>query len=177
MNQSDVFQVLRNERNYQLRRWGVRQPDDTMREATHSVSEFLIFMRDHYNEATRSLTHSCIYVDTLTSLRKLVALGIACLEQHDSYDNSAVSMEDIFKTVQWSGDFVPACQSDLGTFLLRIKFCLDQGEKDAAYGEWRSGLARLQEIICVGIQCFRVWGVTDRGPTILVTNARDCQFA
>ena len=182
MNQPDVFQALREERNYQLRRWGVRQPDGTMHEQTHSISEFVVFMRDYYDKATSSLTHSFSRLGSLTNLRKLVALGIACIEQHDRYIEAAVTMENVFETVRRAGRIVPMrfsdkTPTDFGTYLLKIRQELSDAEIKLGVMNKAAGLIIIKDIVHIGVECFEQFGVPSRGAIDLVTNARDCQFA
>ncbi len=77
----DVTAALKSERDYQMRRWGVRQSDGTMQEAQHSVSDWLIYMEDYLAEARHNATREPGSTMALESLRKVVSLGIACFMQ------------------------------------------------------------------------------------------------
>ena len=154
---SDIFALLRNEREYHLRRWGNRQPDGTFVEQPHSIGEFLIYMRDYYEEATHGLTRNAGSRETLFSLRKIVALGLACLEQNDSYDGAPVTLDDLFETVRVTGRMVPLhsrFRTDMSTYLLKIRQCLTEGEKGTGNLCWGEGLLCVREIVQIGIECF-----------------------
>lgn len=81
-SRTNVFHALDTERDYQLRRWGFRQPNGTMREAEHSVCDFITYMQ-HYMTKTLAAASEVAGNDAaLEMMRKVVALGVACFEQH-----------------------------------------------------------------------------------------------
>lgn len=82
MTRTEVFKALDTERDYQLRRWGYRQGDSTMKEATHSVGEFLVYMQDYLTEAFHEASRAPGDATAIEVMRKVVALGIACFEQN-----------------------------------------------------------------------------------------------
>lgn len=79
-NRNDVYAALDSERDYQEMR---KQRDDG--QPFHSVEEFLLYMEDYLHEA-RSVASRTWGPDakpkTLEVLRKVVALGVACMEIH-----------------------------------------------------------------------------------------------
>lgn len=77
----DIIAALKSERDYQMRRWGVRQPDGTIQEAQHSVSDWLVYMDDYLTEAKHNATREPGSTMALESLRKVVSLGVACFMQ------------------------------------------------------------------------------------------------
>ncbi len=77
-----VFDAVVSERAYQARRWGKRQWNGIFEEDKHSVGEFLVYMKDYLDEAFRAATREASDEKALESLRKVVALGVACFEQH-----------------------------------------------------------------------------------------------
>ncbi len=177
---SDIFALLRNEREYHLRRWGNRQPDGTFVEQPHSIGEFLIYMRDYYEEATHGLTRNAGSRETLFSLRKIVALGLACLEQNDSYDGAPVTLDDLFETVRVTGRMVPLhsrFRTDMSTYLLKIRQCLTEGEKGTGNLCWGEGLLCVREIVQIGIECFERYGLPAREVPDPIINMRDGQPA
>ncbi len=78
----EVYQVIDGERDYQESRWNI---STTNTAGNHSVTEFLVYMRDYVEEA---LHHVSRHADpgasdiALNSVRKVAALGVACMEQH-----------------------------------------------------------------------------------------------
>lgn len=77
-----IMAALKTERQYQVRRWGVRQPDGTFQELPHSKEDFLLYMQDYLSEAIRQISRSGDEQPALETIRKVVTLGIACFEQH-----------------------------------------------------------------------------------------------
>lgn len=82
MNIDMIFDAIAGERAYQARRWGQRTWNGCFEEQSHSVGEFLVYMRDYLDEAGRAATREDGDEKTLDVLRKVVALGVACFEQH-----------------------------------------------------------------------------------------------
>jgi len=77
MDSKDIYKVLDGERRYQ----------DTKGEllgwsATHSVGDFIVFMQGYLNDAIKKGSHEAGWQGSLEELRKVVALGVACFEQH-----------------------------------------------------------------------------------------------
>lgn len=77
-----VFAAIVHERAYQVKRWGVRQPDGSFEEAPKSICDFITYMQHYMNEATKAATTAAEAYSTLEMLRKVTALGVACFEQH-----------------------------------------------------------------------------------------------
>jgi len=179
MEQNDIFQALREERNYQLRRWGVRQPDQTMAEQPHSVAEFVIFMRDYYNTAAHAFARAPSWRESLIALRKLVALAMACVEQGDSYNGRSISDDDLFETIRLTGRLVPVrfhgtkIQTDFGTYMLKINQELSDAEVKLAAMNPDAALVIVKDIILIGVECFKMYGVPYRDWHGNLTNMRD----
>lgn len=82
MDRTTVYVGLDGERAYQKRRWGERQPDGTMAEVGHPVTAYLVYMQHYLNEAVAAATTSNGDEAAMEDMRKVVALGVACFEQH-----------------------------------------------------------------------------------------------
>jgi hypothetical protein len=181
----NVLETLADERAHQLRRWGIRQADGSFIEPLHSVGLFLIYMQDYCEEATHRLTRcarggNCY--DTLVSIRKLVALGLACLEQNDYYDGlptanlhpyAPITLENLFDTIRYTGRMVPVCNVDVSTYLLKIRQCLVDAE--VKLGAMNSGavLVIFREIVQIGVELLCREGAPPREYRRTVTNMRD----
>lgn len=87
-----VFDIIVGERQYQARRWGEREWNGLFRERSQTVGEFLVYMKHYLDEAFMLASTEPGYEKTLDTLRKVVALGVACFEQHGvpPRDNSHV---------------------------------------------------------------------------------------
>ena len=71
-----VYDAIDSERDYQDGRWGP---------AKHEMGSFLLYMQDYMDEARRQLSRNPDVQAVplaLMTLRKIVALGVACMEQH-----------------------------------------------------------------------------------------------
>lgn len=93
MDRDDVYKVLDGEREYQEHQWGehgvkrqlpAQGSTNVATESSprHGVGEWLTYMEHYLAEARRELTTQHSHVPGLHMLRKAVALGIACFEQH-----------------------------------------------------------------------------------------------
>jgi hypothetical protein len=77
---AEVFTAIDGERKYQDELWG-----PTESHGQHSITEFLVFMRDYVEEALHTESRESMSSADLKSLhivRKVAALGVACMEQH-----------------------------------------------------------------------------------------------
>jgi len=78
MNRKVVYKLIDGERDYQDNKWGP---------ARHSIEEWLIYIEDYVNETkhllSRSRPSSETYMRAKGNLRKITALGICAMEQHD----------------------------------------------------------------------------------------------
>jgi hypothetical protein len=77
--------ALVSEREYQLKRWGVRLGDGSFSEVRKSIEEFVLYMEDYLHEARHQLSRlpepEARQV-ALATLRKVVTMGVACFEMH-----------------------------------------------------------------------------------------------
>jgi hypothetical protein len=75
-----VYAAIDGERDYQDERWG---PTGT--HGIHSITEFLVYIQDYTNEALHVESREedeAANVKALDIVRKITALGVACMEQH-----------------------------------------------------------------------------------------------
>ena len=82
MKREEVYQALDGERDYQAQRWN---ESTTQTGGFHSVTEFLVYMRDYTEEALHYLSRNSDPEATqfaLNSIRKIAALGVNCMEQN-----------------------------------------------------------------------------------------------
>lgn len=84
MLRQEVFSRLIGEREYQIRRWGVEQPDGCLAEKYHELPAWITFMRDYLDTAQHLATTlpDENQAEVLDAMRKVVTLGIAAFEQH-----------------------------------------------------------------------------------------------
>jgi len=74
LNRSQVYEILDNERDYQDSRKGGEEHDEQ-----HSVSEWLILIRKHLNEAENAIYDSS-NENAMAAIRKITAMGVAAME-------------------------------------------------------------------------------------------------
>lgn len=72
----EVLSAVHDERVFQNRKWG------TMTEHSHEVGGYLTIMRKLLTDAEAAWTSSKGDEGSLDEIRKVVAVGIACMEQH-----------------------------------------------------------------------------------------------
>ena len=78
----DVYAAIDGEREYQDRRWSAQT---TETEGNHTVGEFIGFMLDYLLEANKQISRQGeprASQDALNTLRKVTAMGVACMEQN-----------------------------------------------------------------------------------------------
>jgi hypothetical protein len=78
----EVYTAIDGEREYQEKRWN---PSTTSTGGQHSVTEFLVYMRDYVEEALHHLSRNAdpeASQCALGSVRKITTLGVACMEQN-----------------------------------------------------------------------------------------------
>ena len=71
-----VFEAINGERHYQETKWG------TLEQRPQSVGAYLTLMRVHLADAEAAWARSSGDVMALDCLRKVLAIGVACGEQH-----------------------------------------------------------------------------------------------
>lgn len=79
-DRSEVYAALDSERDYQDYRWGL-----TPSRGQHTVAEFILFMLDYLDQARHDVSrnpepHAAKL--GLDALRKVTAMGVACMEQN-----------------------------------------------------------------------------------------------
>lgn len=79
---SVVYEVIDGERDYQEERWN---KDTTASGGRHTVPEFILYM-EHYLTLARTASSTqadpAATIASLDMLRKVTALGVACMEQN-----------------------------------------------------------------------------------------------
>jgi hypothetical protein len=76
MDQKAVFEAIASERDYQDRKWG------TPAEHPHEVGGYLTLMDVHLQRAKAAWASANNDTEALEALRKVLAVGVACAEQH-----------------------------------------------------------------------------------------------
>lgn len=80
VERKEVYVALDGERDYQDGLWG-----PTGSQGLHSVTEFLVFMEDYVKEALHYVSRNAepgASEVALNIVRKVAAMGVACMEQH-----------------------------------------------------------------------------------------------
>jgi hypothetical protein len=72
----DVYKSIDSERNYQDRKWG------TVEVHPHEIGGWLILMRYYLTNAEALWASGNSDYKALLELRKVLAIGVACAEQH-----------------------------------------------------------------------------------------------
>lgn len=79
---SDVYAALDSERDYQDSRWNA---ETTTSEGKHSLEEWIVYMENYLAEAKQILSRLSTQIahpQALGIIRKVTAMGVACMEQH-----------------------------------------------------------------------------------------------
>ena len=82
VSREEVYGVIDGERAYQELRWS---PATTPTGGVRSVTEFLVYMKDYLDEAMNQVTRIAdpqASALALHTIRKIAAMGVACMEQN-----------------------------------------------------------------------------------------------
>lgn len=82
LSREQVYVAVDGEREYQEARWN---PETTPSGGRHELGAYLIFIDDYLREAKTQLSRGAdpkATQDCLNTLRKITALGVACMEEH-----------------------------------------------------------------------------------------------
>jgi hypothetical protein len=83
---TEVYHAIDTERDYQDAKWG-----PTESTGLHSITEFLVFIRDYTNEALHIESRESMTTadpKALDAIRKVAGLAVACMEQHGAPERS-----------------------------------------------------------------------------------------
>lgn len=75
---AEVYDAIDSEREYQERRWGGHR---------HEAESYCLFMEDYLQQARHQASRTDFTIDSelrayLDTIRKVVTLGVACMEEH-----------------------------------------------------------------------------------------------
>ena len=73
MERSEVYALIDGERAHQDRKWPGHQ---------HSVTEYLVYIRDYVEDALHRVTHESGENGVKPNVRKIAALAVACMEEN-----------------------------------------------------------------------------------------------
>lgn len=85
MERAKVYFTISEERRFQDKKWG------TVREHPHEVGGWLTIMRKLLNDADQAWSSKDGDYGALDEIRKVVAVGVACMEQHDAVPRRELS--------------------------------------------------------------------------------------
>ncbi len=81
MKREEVYKVIDGERNYQDFKWdtsGRNKPTEC----------YLLYMKSYLDEAIHQISHTAGDKGALDILRKVTALGVACMEDNGAVERS-----------------------------------------------------------------------------------------
>jgi hypothetical protein len=100
---SEVYKAIDTERDYQDAKWG-----PTESAGLHSITEFLVFIRDYTEEALHIESRESMRTadpKALEIMRKVAGLAVACMEQHgapERYNGPSVKeVAAVFSKDRW----------------------------------------------------------------------------
>lgn len=80
MTREEVYKLIEDERVYQDSKWPEGRPES---DAETPVSSWIIYMKHHLDLAEAAIYHLDKSL-ALENIRKLAALGVACMEYNDT---------------------------------------------------------------------------------------------
>ena len=88
-----VFSAINGERAFQDRKWG------PLEEHPHEVGAWLTIMRQLLNDAERAYMTQSGDAGALDELRKVVSVGVACMEQHGPIPRKAADLAQASESI------------------------------------------------------------------------------
>ena len=88
MKRKDVYKLIDEEREYQDEKWG--------EDKQNSIEAWLVYIEDYLNAAKHSITRSTdivTYGKAKCNIRKIAAMAICAMEQHDIMSRDQESQE------------------------------------------------------------------------------------
>ena len=87
ISRDSVYKAIDSERNYQDKKWG------TIQEHPHEVGGYLTLMRKLLTDAEAAWSSSAGDHGAMVEIRKVLAVGVACAEQHFIPERSLAESE------------------------------------------------------------------------------------
>lgn len=81
MERNDVYNHVNNEREYQELRWNTENKLDITPDSEKPIAEWINYIEYHISKAKESIYY-LNEEQALAEIRKITALGIACMEIH-----------------------------------------------------------------------------------------------
>ena len=81
-SREEVYQAIDTEREYQDRIWGDTLSDDRPGDGSRSIDEFALYINGYAHVLMHTASHTGDPMSKLAVIRKITALGVACMEQH-----------------------------------------------------------------------------------------------
>lgn len=91
---NDVFKAIARERAYQNRKWG------TVETYPHDVSGWLLILQSELNEAKEAWVKGFSDDDALQEVLQVIAVGVACLQQHGIVERTWVTRSDDIEAIE-----------------------------------------------------------------------------
>lgn len=85
----DVYAAIDGERDYQDWRWGGPE-----RDAKNSIGDFIVYMDHYMTMLKRDFSTEPGQLMALDQMRKVIALGVACMEVHGAVFRSGYGPSD-----------------------------------------------------------------------------------
>jgi hypothetical protein len=76
MTRGNVYDAIDSERDFQDRKWG------TIEQHPHEVAGWLTLIRQHLRDSEEAWSGGSSDYVALQEIRKILAIGVACAEQH-----------------------------------------------------------------------------------------------
>lgn len=170
MTFQQILEAFASERLYQVRRWGIRQPDGTFQEVARSLSDWLVYI-DHWLRRTQDTLSGAAGIDqALDSLRKVAALAWAFMEQ-EGYDLNGVTA-----ALNVRQESIPLSEQPLSAAVLTIRITVDEAIRAVVQWE-RQGEAKalIIDILYRAVGVFFQYGIAPRNLEEPFLNVRDGQ--
>lgn len=94
MKREDVYKLIDGERDYQ-KKWDkqAEESGSDRRDVSEPVESWLLWMRRYLDLATAEASHNVDKTRALDNVRKIVSLGVACMEYNNTRSRSEEQKE------------------------------------------------------------------------------------
>ncbi len=92
MDRETVYSVINSERDYQEWKWaGVTTGGAP---GARTIGEYTLYIASYTNDLVSAIAHNAGDNEMLDTIRKITALGVAAMEEHEAHPRSLPVYED-----------------------------------------------------------------------------------
>ena len=164
----NLISAMATERAYQLRRWGIRQPDGTFLDKKSSSYQYLCYIVNYVDEAIKQLTTEAGSEHALGTIRKIATLAYVAVDSHGCDPLSSIGAET---------EVVTNGGASVAYFLMLMKGVCHIATEDMTESEDAKAITAkaMHGIFDVCVACSKIHNIPNRIIDDTIINGRDGQ--